>query len=58
MLTAFCGCLNVKIHIKGNRINEFPYPGNKLEFAESRDDFFLQVRPLTGLPLFSLSVCL
>lgn len=43
MVKAVCGCLNVKIHIKGELITLPQFHTDNLEITESQDEFFQQV---------------
>ena len=43
MITASCGCLNVTIHIKGDKLVELLRLSDDLEPVESYDEFFQQV---------------
>ncbi|KAK4019687.1 hypothetical protein OUZ56_001700 [Daphnia magna] len=42
MVRAVCGCLNVKIHIKGELANSPIFHTDDLQFEESQDEFFQQ----------------
>jgi hypothetical protein len=44
MITASCGCLNVTIHIKGDKLVELLRLSDDLEPVESYDEFFQQVK--------------
>jgi len=43
MITASCGCLNVTIHIKGDKLVELPRLSADLELVETHDEFFQQM---------------
>jgi hypothetical protein len=43
MVKASCGCLNVRIHIRGELNNSLLFPTDDLKFEESQDVFFQQV---------------
>lgn len=51
MVKAVCGCLNVKIHIKGDLATAPEFPSDSLGFTESQDLFFQQVMSQTLLQL-------
>ena len=42
MVKAVCGCLNVKIHIKGDLATSPEFPSDGIGFTESQDLFFQQ----------------
>ena len=43
MVKTFCGCLNVKIYIKGELATSMVFSADDLELEESQDIFFQQV---------------
>lgn len=43
-MRAFCGCLNVRLHIRGDLAISLPFSADELELTESQDVFFQEVR--------------
>ena len=57
MVRAVCGCLNVKIHIRGELINSPQFHSDDLEFEESQDEFFQQVGLIIIDQFVALHLC-
>lgn len=45
MVTAWCGCLNVQVHLKGDQTSRL-FMLNNLEPVESKDEFFNKVHTI------------
>ena len=53
---AYCGCLNVKINIKGDLSTSVVFPADSLELQEAQENFFQQVKTSQSLFVVTTTV--